>query len=242
MSAQLLGLLQAIGKSLSTCIDTCAAAALSVPAALLGQGTVSRKGSMTGGWTGSSGSHAKTFWSHKHHHDVTAQQHATCRLQLAAVQTQQQQLQQEKAAAESHLGAVQQHLQLLQVVQQVQAEADAAEAAFQQDKQQLQELQTRSSNLQARLLQYQAAAAQGTDGGAATVGSSRGSSSRTQQPGSVGGQPVVVSVQQQLQAEADKAAAAVAVAEQELDEAQEQVGILWCHACMTAMRVYPSVC
>lgn len=201
---------------------------MSAPAALFEQGTVSRKGSMTGGWTGSSGSHAKTFWSNKHRHDLTAQQHAACGLQLAAVQAQQQQLQQEKAAAESHLAAVQQHLQLLQEIQQVRAEADAAEAAFQQDEQQLQELQTRSGNLKARLLQYQAATGRGTDGGGATLGaagSSRGSSSRTQQPGSVGEQPLMASLQQQLQAEADKAAAAVAAAEQELDEAQEQVGI-----------------
>lgn len=192
------------------------------------QGTVSRKGSMTGGWTGSSGSYAKTYWTNKQHHDYILHQLSAVQQQLSTAEVHSLTLQQQRTAAEEQLVSAQQRQQLLQEVQEAQADAAAAAAALAQEQQQLRELQEHSADLQQRLQQYKTALGQANDKPVSGPESSRGQqgkggSSRGGKKGTAGGKSAAAQLLQQMHAEADMAAVAVTAAEQQLEEAQEKV-------------------
>jgi hypothetical protein len=172
---------------------------------------------MSGGWTGSSGSHARAWWGNKQRHDQAAQQLATCKQQLGAADTQTQVLLQQRSSAEAALLVAQRRQQLLLELQEAQTEAAAAQAALEQEQLLLAEQQGRSADMQKRLQQYQAAL------GGSEVGSGTGQA-KGKGKGSKGCKRLDADVlQQQLQADLDKAAADVAAAEQQLEEAQEKV-------------------
>lgn len=201
---------------------------VAVTAVMQLQGTVSRKGSMTGGWTGSSGSYAKTCWTNKQRHDKTLHQLHACRQQLSIAEAEGLSLQQQRAAAEAHLASAQQRQQLLQEVLEARAEAAAAAAAVAQEQQQLEELQGRSTDLQQRLQQYRAALGQDCTADAAeTAAEGKGQkgkgSSRGRRKAGMGGESAAVVLRQQLQAQVESAHAAVKSAEQQLEEAQDKV-------------------
>jgi chromosome segregation ATPase len=199
-----------------------------VPCCLCMQGTVSRKGSMSGGWAGSSGSYAETYWANKHRRDESAQQLSACVQQLRAAETTVQQLQQQRMSAEVQLAAAQHQQQLLHELHDAQAQVAAAAAALQQEQQLMRELEERSAGLQQRLLQYQAALGPHLTGSSA----GHGMAGRRGSQGSAAGRAASAVLVQQLQEEAREAAAAVKAAEQQLEEAQQQVGclrcIMWC--------------
>lgn len=189
-----------------------------VPCRLCMQGTVSRKGSMSGGWAGSSGIYAKTYWTNKHRRDESAQQLSACVQQLRVAETTAQQLQHERMSAEVQLAAAQHQQQLLHELHDAQAQAAAAAAALQQEQQLLQELEERSAGLQQRLLQYQAAL-----GPHLTSSTGHGVAGRRGSQVGAAGRAASAVLVQQLQEEAREAAAAVKAAEQQLEEAQQQV-------------------
>ena len=172
---------------------------------------------MTGGWSGSSGSYARTYWLNKQRHDAATAELTACQQVLTAATARQQHLEQHRAAAEAQLATAQHRQQLCLDLQQAQAEAARSAAVLDQEQQQLQELAARRDHLQAQQQQHQAAlglgAAAGGPAAAATKGT-RGSSRAV---------PNAAQLQRQLQTEADEAAGAVAAAEQELDAAQEKV-------------------
>jgi chromosome segregation ATPase len=194
------------------------------------QGTVSRKGSMTGGWTGSSGSYAKTYWTNKQRHDKTLHQLHACRQQLSDAEAEGLSLQQQRAAAEAQLASAQQRQQLLQEVQEARAEAAAAAASVAQEQQQLGELQGHCADLQQRLQQYRTALGQDctADAGGETEAAADGNRQtgkgiRGRGNAGMGGKVAAVVLQQQLQVQVEKAQAAMKAAEQQLEGEQAQV-------------------
>jgi DNA repair exonuclease SbcCD ATPase subunit len=197
---------------------------------------------MTGGWTGSSGSHARAWWANKQRHDQAAQQLAACKQQLAACKQQlaaadkqTQVLLQQQSSAEAALAAAQQRQQLLLEVQEAQAEAAAARAALEQEQLLLAEHQVRSTDMQKRLQQYQAALGGSEVGGGTGQAKGKGKGSKGCKRSDA------EMLQEQLQADVDKAAADVAAAEQQLEDAQGKVGA-WRYGWLPVVKLSTSSC
>lgn len=171
------------------------------------QGTVSKKGSMSGGWTGSHGSYGQQYWSTKLQYDVLTAQLQIARQRLQQRLQEQQQLELVRSAAEQKLAAAKQQQQVLDDLEKLQAAQAAAEQQLQTEQQNLQEMTTRYSELQARLMQCTAAM--------------QDSGGDDKQPGR---RTAAAAFRYQLEQDAARAAAAVLNAQQQLAAAQEEVG------------------
>lgn len=177
------------------------------------QGTVSRQGSMSGGWAGSSGSYGQSYWASKLQRDSLAEQVAAMQQQLAAETSTQQQLDTDRAKAEAEMSALEQLQQLQQELLRLRAAAAAAQDLFQQEKQCLAELQLRHGSLQQRMQQCREAL-ESTERDAAGSGNGASKGSR---------QHTAVSLKQQLQQDAERAAAEAEAAQQQLQAAEDEV-------------------
>jgi hypothetical protein len=169
------------------------------------QGTVSRKGSMSGGWTGNSGGQGQTLWTYKLQHDSLADQAALVQQQLVRAHEQQQSLEQQRNAAAAELAAAEQRQALQRELQQQQAQVATAAQLLQQEQHCLEELQQQHSSVQQRLQQCKDA----------MPGAGGASSSSSKQ--------AAAALKQQLQEDARMAAEAVEEAEQQLQAAEEEV-------------------
>jgi chromosome segregation ATPase len=169
-------------------------------------GTISKRGTMSGGWVGSAARRVTSLWHHKLHHDKAALRLQQLQTDVAAGAAILQHLQEEYAAAELQKARAEQAQHVQQEVALCRTAVEHCSNLLQHDQQLLQELQ--DSYDQQKRLQHDKNHKCSSGG----PSSSEGTAS----------QRWALSAQQQLQAAQAAAAEAAKVAEQ-LEDAQLQV-------------------